>query len=167
MILSHRRRYLVDLEIKEANSYGFDTFQVAQIHSGSNLSVVTNDVAELDKHFVWEEEDEPTRKYDLLLSIKFWGDPNACPRHKTAKEAAGKVGVVDREGWYNNAGHAFYTGLKNRIQQMVDEYGDRVVGVRWNHEIPPYLFKTGDVWDRHARNCHSEDYNWTFANSAF
>ena len=143
------------LGITDMREYGFNTVQLPMAHSGTPKSELDSKVGVIDRHF----QPDP----GLVIAINFWnhnpegsGDPHVCPGYS---EGDYPVGKLDREGWYNTPNSPFYCGIKNLIQDMVDYYGNRIKGVRWNHEIPPNMFKTGDEWVRYAEEHNEEDYD--------
>lgn len=154
------RGILVDLEVHDASEYGFDTFQLAQIHSATDVDdKIDNEVDSIDEWF------DVGGTYQLILPIQFWGDPHACPNYTSADAASGQVNIIDREEWYDNPCHAFYTNLKTRIEEVRELVGSRLVAVRWNHEIAPNLFKEGPRWHGHALENHETEYNAVYSNS--
>ncbi len=154
------RGILVDLEVRDASEYGFDTFQLNQIHSGTDIDdIIGEEVGNIDG---WFNAGGP---YNLILPIQFWGDPYACPNYTSASAASGQVNIIDREEWYDNTAHAFYTDLKIRIEEVEELVGCRLVGIRWNHEIAPNLFKEGPRWHDHALENHETEYNSVYENS--
>lgn len=75
------------------------------------------------------------------------------------------INIIDREEWYDNTPHAFYTDLKIRIEEVEELVGSRLVGIRWNHEIAPNLFKEGPRWHDHALENHETEYKAVYENS--
>ena len=93
MKLIHRRGVLVDLGVHDPAEYGFDTFQLANIHSGSSITGISAEVTEMDNHF--------TEENDFVLSFT----PNGDPRMGSGSG----VGSISRDPWYDNSGADFYS----------------------------------------------------------
>ncbi len=152
MRICHRRRQFLGLGALPSD-YGFDTTQVGKYYSGATLENVNTKVNNMDANL---------EAMNFFLALGFQGNdganphlyPNGYPGNPTPGNL---IGTVDREAWYDNPNHAFYTDFKGLFSQVVNRWGARMKGVRWNHEIPPWLFKWGPRWVTYAEdNVHSQ-----------
>ncbi len=145
MKLIYGRGLLVDLDCTDPADYGFDTFQLKNMYSNSQLGDIVNALSPVDQHF------DP--EVDFVLSITLKGDYRCG-----SNSASGSRGSIDRDPWYDNPNHAFYNGWHALFEDAQERYGSRFKGIRWNHEYPPRLFKEGSKWQAYAEEHAAADY---------
>ena len=127
MKLLYGRGVLKDLGVHDPAEYGFDTFQLENLHSGTAFSKITSEVDDMDDWF--------TEENDFVLSFTPDGDNHM--------DGGPEVGDIERDPWYDNAGAAFYSDMESLFDQTASEYGSRFKGMRWNHEHKPRQFDGG------------------------
>ena len=145
MKLFYKRQLLTTLDITDASEYGFDTMQLKNMFSNSQVSDVEDDLVAPDRHF------DPNM--DFVLSMNLQGDPRCGPN-----SASGRRGSIDRDPWYDSSSSAFYTGWGSLFDVVNTRYGSRFKGLRWNHEYRPRLFKEGSKWVAYAEDNAASDY---------
>ena len=127
MKLLYGRGVLIDLGVHDPAEYGFDTFQLANIHSGSSITGISAEVTNTDEWF--------TEENDFVLSFTPDGDPRMG--------SGTGVGSISRDPWYDNPGADFYADMDSLFDQVTSQYGSRFKGMRWNHEHRPRQFAEG------------------------
>ena len=152
MKLIYGRGLLVDLDCTDPADYGFDTIQLKNMHSTDGLAAVQSTLVTVDNFF----SPDP----DFVLSINLFGD-SRCGSTSDSEE----VGCIERDPWYDNPDHAFYSGWNTLFDLVDTAYSDRFKGVRWNHEYKPAHFKEGSKWAEYARENCEVDYNYVQANA--
>ena len=145
MKLIYGRGLLVDLDCTDPAEYGFDTFQLKNMHSDDQLSSIQSALVPVDNFF------DPD--VDFVLSITLQGDPRCG-----SNSDSGATASIDRDPWYNNASSPFYSGWNLLFNAAITEYGSRFKGIRWNHEYRPHLFKEGSRWVAYAEENAASDY---------
>ena len=147
----HRWRLLEDLNLTNLSEYGFDSVQLGnQYNTQTATTKVSTDIRNVDNHF-----DDTV---GIVPSFQYWadgGDPIACPNYNAS---ASKVGIVARDGWYNNAGSEFYDHFERFVRNVFEAHGSRIKGVRWNHEIGAERFKEGTAWAAYAMANNPQDF---------
>ncbi len=146
MRIIYGRGLLVDIGCADAGDFGFDTMQLENMYSDTPNSKIGQALQPPDDHF------DPN--LDFVLSLNLQGD-SRCGSNSDS----GARGSVDRDPWYDNPNHAFYTGWRDLLNYAKSTYGSRFKGLRWNHEYQPRIFREGSKWAAYANDHAQSDYD--------
>ena len=83
------------------------------------------------------------------------------PSPNTYDRDALQLETYQRESWYNNPNHAFYSDITDIVNYIRNSSraGSRLKGIRWNHEYRPVVWKLGSEWIDYAQEHAGADYN--------
>ena len=144
MKLLYGRAVLIEsgLNVPDPGDYNIDTFQLKNLHTGTNVSKVNDEVDSIDGFFTGDP--------DFILSFTPDNDPYM--------DSGSGIGYINRDPWYDNPGSPFYADLEDIFDAVKSEHGSRFKGMRWNHEIRPVSFREGTKWENYAEDNASTDY---------
>ncbi len=156
MRLLHRPASLKGLNIQSLKNQGFDAYQHGfKPEDQNNLAAIWSRVTGAVSSF------QDGNQMDIWLALTLEGDDRVFPPPNTHDWKALQLETYQRESWYNNPNHAFYSDIRDIVNYIRNSSraGSRLKGIRWNHEYGPVVWKLGSEWTDYAQEHAASDYN--------
>lgn len=125
MNLLYRTACLHKLISENPIDYGFNTVQVGFDYSNVDQSSVINYINSVD-----------SRLKILLAFVPYYKDTNNILN----PIFSGKISFAQ------------YDQFENTIRSLIQQFPNRIVGIRWNHEYRPAIFMQTSTWEMWLRN---------------